>query len=97
MKNINKLKINHVSAHEGKIELHIGLINSNPTNDSIVASDDKTVLAWTIKKFGFNPIYTSAGSSMDYAKENGFSNDDDAKKLFRKAVRLSKKKLTNLN
>ena len=52
MKHINKLKINHVSAHEGKIELHIGLINSNPTDDSIVASDDKTVLAWTIKKFG---------------------------------------------
>ena len=85
-------KINFVSADNGSLKLHWGdpLMDDTRAN---FASNDVNALANEIRERGFEDG-TFFSSSMDFAKENGFKNNKDAKKLFFKAVELSKTKKT---
>ena len=72
-------KINFIGAHNGKLELHMG--------DKIKSSANPIILADIMSKYGFDDV-VMASSSMDFASENGFKKDGDARKLYNNALSL---------
>ena len=80
---LKNTKINFVSAHDGKLQLHYYEMGV----EKIKASENPIILADVMKKHGFDDV-VMASSSMDYAKESGFRTDDGAKKLYNNALSL---------
>ena len=72
-------KIDFVSARDGKLELHVG--------DKVKSSANPIILADIMSKYGFDDV-VMASSSMDFASENGFKKDGDARKLYNNALSL---------
>ena len=72
-------KIDFVAARDGKIELSVG--------DKVKSSANPIILADIMSKHGFADV-VMASSSMDFASENGFKKDGDARKLYNNALSL---------
>jgi len=76
-------KINYISANDGKLELHYVENSVNKT----VASDDVSIIAKFMLKVGVADSVMKS-SSIDFASEYGFANDDAAKELFDESYQL---------
>lgn len=76
-------KINYISANDGKLELHYV---ENSVEKS-VASDDVSILAKFMMSKGVSDSVMKS-SSIDFASEYGFANDNDAKKLFDESYKI---------
>lgn len=80
---LKNTKINFVSAHDGKLQLHYTEMGV----EKIKASENPIILAEVMKKHGFEDT-VMASSSMDWASESGFKSDDGAKNLYKNALSL---------
>ena len=83
MKNKKLKKIDFVSADNGKLVLSFGDLDSRETKSSA----NPIILADIMSKHGFADV-VMASSSMDFASENGFKKDGDARKLYNNALSL---------
>ena len=83
MYNLKNTKINFVSAEDGKVFL--GYVENGVRKEK--GSENPIILADIMTKLGFEDT-VMASSSMDFAKEHGFRNDDGAKKLYKNALNL---------
>ncbi len=72
------MKINMLSAHEGKLELHVRTY----TEDTIVcASNDPLELAKAFIKHGWEDTFRTS-SSFDFGEESGFDYNEAVRHLF---------------
>lgn len=79
---MTKSYIKFLSADEGKLIFHL-------SNNKKVTSNDPKVIAEVLSKYSVHDYYCS--SSMEFASEHGFANNNSAIKLFDKAERLQSK------
>ena len=77
-------KINFISADKGMINLHYTEMGV----EKISASDKAGVLASVILEQGLDD-YVGGSSSLDFASEYGFKNDDDARNLLNDAFDIA--------
>ena len=84
---LKNTKINFVSAEDGKVFLSFyenGIRKEKGSENPIILAD-------IMKKHGFDDV-VMASSSMDFANEYGFENNDDAWILWQDGVELDDKK-----
>jgi len=79
MKNLGIKYVNACSA---------GLVFTIETTDGEIQrrADDIADGVYWIERYGFSDAGTYFSSDMDFASEYGFTNDDDAKKMFDRIV-----------
>lgn len=82
------MKINFLSASEGKLELHASLVyhrdDMSYTQDQIVcASNDPLELANAFIKYGWEDTFRTS-SSFDFGEESGFDYNEAVHDLFEK-------------
>ena len=79
MKNLGIRYVNACSA---------GLVFTIETTDGEIQrrADDIADGVYWIERYGFSNDGLYFSSDMDFASENGFTNDDDAKKMFDRIV-----------
>jgi hypothetical protein len=74
-----KLPVKFINAHEGGIMMYCA------PGEVIAYSKTAEGIAAALVNYGhYDAVH--AGSSMDFAAENGFKNDDDANKLWDEAL-----------
>jgi len=74
--------IKFLGADEGKLIFHLN-------NNTKITSSDPKIIAEVISKYSLYDYYCS--SSMEFASEHGFPNNNSAMKLFDKAEKLNSK------
>lgn len=80
----SKNKINFISADKGMIALHYTEMGV----EKIKMSDKAGILASIILEQGLDD-YVGGSSSLDFASEYGFKNDDDARNLLNDAYDIA--------
>ena len=72
--------INFISANNGKIELFAH-------SEFIAAAETAKSICYFLQEYGFDGHYYTS-STIDFASEYGFDNDEDAHALFEEGVKL---------
>ena len=82
-----KTTITFIDANEGNLDFFVGPFGTD--NDQIKTATTIAEAAKIIQEHGLaeSPYFSS---SMDYAAEYGFANDDDAQDMFDNAITLAK-------